>query len=329
MTYPAARRLRRRRVIIAVIAAAVIGALILAVSLARSDRQVAREYLDAAMEVATGEEDSAARFGTMIQNLDTLERPALVERLDLLVAEASRLSEQLIGVSPPGPGELARAHSFLTIAVGGWSDGLTGARQALLNLSEEPFDNAGMVALQRALDDLRLGDRAYEEFEAIIRVAADADTLAAPLPSVRFISPVDPAKFTAQAIARRVIGLQSFINLGIADINLEPGPVGERDGIPVIPVSEQLDASATLSNRGTEAVDTIAVELQLISFDGEIYQDQQGIENLEPGELTTVSFAGLPVAAGKRYEVTITILGEDEDPADDVVRYTFMRNDEE
>lgn len=326
MTYPANRRRRRRRALVALAVVGAIGLLILAVGLARSDRQVAREYLDAAMAVAIGEDDAAGRFATMIDELEELERPALVERLDLLAAEADRLSEELQEAKPPADGELARAHSFLTIAVGGWRDGITGARQAMLLLSEEPFDETGLVALQVALDNLRVGDAAFEEFEAIARVAVEASTLATPLPSVRFIPPADADTYTSRQIAQRITGLQRITNLGIADIKLEPGPVGERDGIPVIPVAEQLDVEATVSNRGTETVNTITVELQLVSFDGELFQDQQGIETLEPGELTTVGFTGLPVQGGKRYEITISIEGEDDDPADNAVTYLFFRN---
>ena len=110
---------------------------------------------------------------------------------------------------------------------------------------------------------------------------------------------------------------------------LEPGPVGEEDGVPVIPVSEQLDVEATVSNSGTETVNTITIELQLISFDGDLFTIQQGIETLEPGRLTTVSFPDVPVEGGKRYEVTISIVGGDDDPVDDVVTYLFARNADE
>ena len=49
-------------------------------------------------------------------------------------------------------------------------------------------------------------------------------------------------------------------NVGIADIRLDPGPTGERNGIPVVPVSETLTAQATISNSGTVPVDTIIVK---------------------------------------------------------------------
>lgn len=327
MTYPAYRRRRRRRVLAAALLLALVGAVVLAISLVSSDRQVSREYLDAVMEIAVGEEDAAARFTAMIGDLETLERPVLVEQLDLLVAETTRLAEDLLETNPPSDGELARAHSYMAIAVGSWRDGTTGTRQAMLTLAEKPFDETGVTVLQSALDDLRLGDAAYEEFEAIVRVSVEDSSLAAPFPAVRFVPPTDAVTYTAAAIAQRITGLQRVTNLGIADIKLEPGPVGDRNGIPVIPMTEQLDAEATVSNRGTEAMNTIVVELQLVSFDGELYRDRQGIESLGPGDLATVTFGGLPVQAGKRYEITISIEGGDDDATDNAVTYLFLINE--
>jgi len=120
-----------------------------------------------------------------------------------------------------------------------------------------------------------------------------------------------------------------IVNLGIADIKLEPGPTGERNGIPVVPVSETLDAEATISNRGTVPVDTIVVILSMLSNEGDMFEDSQGIERLEPGEKATVTFTDLPVQGGRLYEVVFSLGGQDDDPTDDRETFQFLRNADE
>lgn len=332
MTYPAYRRRQRRRILAAVVAVGIILALAVAVALARSDRQVSREYLDAAFDVSTGEEDLAAGFADLVGRLQELERPVLTDALELMDAEAGVLAEELAGAVPPGDGDLFRANSFLTIAVTSWRDGITGFRQAILILSDDPVDETGRSQLEGALNDLRVGDAAYEEFKSIVRVAAEAGTLASPFPVVEFVPETAVDDLNVDEITRKMLqapGLGVVVNLGIADIRLEPGPTGERNGIPVVPVSESLDAEAIISNTGTVPVDTITVYLTLMSNEGDKFEGSQGIERLEPGELTTVSFVDLPVQGGRWYEVVFSLGGQDDDPTDDRLTFQFLRNADE
>ena len=307
-------------------------ALAVAVALARSDRQVSREYLDAVFDVSTGEEDLAASFADLVGRLEELERPILTDALELLEAEAAVLADELGRAVPPGDGDLFRANSFLTIAVTSWKDGMTGFRLAILTLSNDPLDETGRSQLEGALNDLRVGDAAYQEFKGSVRVAAEAGTLAESFPVVEFVPEASADDLTVDEITRRMLqapGLGVIINLGIADIKLEPGPTGERNGIPVVPVSDSLDAEAIISNRGTVPVDTITVHLTLVSNEGDTFEDSLGIERLEPGELTTVSFVDLPVQGGRLYEVVVSLGGQDDDPTDDRQTFQFLRNADE
>jgi len=47
---------------------------------------------------------------------------------------------------------------------------------------------------------------------------------------------------------------------------------------------------------------------------------------LEPGALGTVSFPGLPAEPGGLYEIVISLGSEDDDPSDDTMSFTFIRN---
>ena len=94
-------------------------------------------------------------------------------------------------------------------------------------------------------------------------------------------------------------------------------------------MSDSLNAEAIISNRGTVPVDTITVYLTLVSNEGDTFEDSQGIERLEPGELTTVSFVDLPVQGGRLYEVVLSLGGQDDDPTDDRLAFQFLRNADE
>jgi hypothetical protein len=315
-----------------VVAVGIILALVVAVALARSDRQVSREYLDAAFDVSTGEEDLAASFADLVGRLQEMERPILTDALELMEAEAGVLANELARAVPPGDGDLFRANSFLTIAVTSWRDGMTGFRQAIITLSNDPLDETGRSQLEAALNGLRVGDAAYREFQSTVRVAAEAGTLVSPFPVVAFVPESAVDDLTVDEIARKMLqapGLGVIINLGIADIKLEPSPTGERNGIPVVPVSDSLNAEAIISNRGTVPVDTITVYLTLVSNEGDRFEDSRGIERLEPGEKTTVSFLDLPVQGGRHYEVVFSLGGQDDDPTDDRQTFQFLRNADE
>jgi hypothetical protein len=332
MSYPTFRRRRRRRALIVVIVAAVVAILVVAVTLARSDRQASREYLDAAFDVVTGEEDLAAQFDDIVTRLPEMERPVVAEALDRLAADAEVLVDEMGRLEVPGTGDHSRADSFLRIALASWRDGLTGFNEAILTLSEDPLDENGSAQLEAAISELQVGDAAYEEFRATVRVALEIDTLATPFPAVEFIPVTDIEAYTTDSIVRDMLqapGLGVITNLGIADIKLEPSATGERNGIPVVPVSESLSAEATISNSGTVAVNTIVVTLTMVSNEGERYEANQGIERLEPGELTTVTFTDLPVQGGRTYEITFALGGQDDDPTDNRETFRFIRNADE
>jgi hypothetical protein len=332
MSYPTFRRRRRRRTLVAVVVAAVILALAIAVALARSDRQASREYLDAAFDVVTGEEALATQFEDLVDRLREMARPVVTQTLELLEADSGVLVEELSRLEAPGQGDLFRADSFLAIAVASWRDGLTGFRLAILTLSNDPLDEAGRAQLEASLNDLRVGDAAYEEFQSTVRVIPEADALAVPFPSVEFVPAASADLFTLDSIIRKMLqapGLGVVTNVGIADIRLDPSPTGERNGIPVVPVSDTLTAEATISNNGTVPVDTIIINLTLVSNTGETHEERRAIERLEPGELTTVTFADLPVVDGRLYEIAFALGGRDDDSSDDRESFQFLRNADE
>ena len=76
----------------------------------------------------------------------------------------------------------------------------------------------------------------------------------------------------------------------MADLHLDPEPIGEQELLPVVPVSDSLDADVTVANRGTVRAVAVTVILELV-VRGRHHRAtfEQEIAVLEPGALTTVS----------------------------------------
>lgn len=318
--------------LVGVVAAGVVAILTLAVTLARSEQQASREYLDAVYAVATGEGDLAGRYRDLVDRLPELQRPAVISELELLGAEARVLADEASRAEPAGGEGRLRADSFLRIAVTSWRNGLTGFLEAVLTLSEDPLSATGRSQMEAALSDLRVGDAAYAEFRSAMIIDAGDSPLVEQFPAVRFV-PADRADdFTAEVISRRLMlapGLGVRKNLAVADLRLDPGPAGERNGIPVIPAGETLAVQATISNRGTVPLEAVIVTLSLISNEGDTHQESRVIERIEPGQLTVVTFTEVPAVGGRLYELTVALGVQDDDPSDDRTSFQFIRDGDE
>jgi hypothetical protein len=218
----------------------------------------------------------------------------------------------------------------LQIAITAWRNGLSEARAGLLALASNPVDSDGAAALQRGLVDLRVGDRAYHGFMSEI---ADVDTtlLGGPFPSIAFVPTTSENLFDPVDLARRMFltpELASVDDLAVADIRLEPSPVGVSGGLPVIPVSSSQSLGVTITNRGNESRTGIVVTLQLVSNDGEEYSATQEIESLEGGAARSLTFADLPVKPGTRYQVTVSIPSDDDEADNDSTTFRFAVNED-
>jgi hypothetical protein len=330
MAFSLVRRQRRRRTVVVVLVVfLVILGTAYAVTRAQSDRQLRREYLDLALEVAGGQEDAAFRFSDVIIRLDELARPAVTETLSEVEESVLDLSRRIESAEPP-PGRLGRAHVQFAVAAQQWKDGVIGARAGIETLSETPLDPDGLAVLEAGLIDLRVGDAAYAGFLAIV-LEEEGEGAGRDFPVVAFIPEESELLFEATDIARRIFltpDLGVIRNLAVADIKLDPAPIGDDEGIPVVPLSETLDAEVTVSNRGTVEETAIAVQLNVISGDGSQVTFDQSIDGIAPGALSSLLFEDLPVEPGGLYEIVATLLVDDDDAGDDVATLVFIRNAE-
>ena len=327
MSYHEVRRRRRRRVLAAAVGLLVILGVAYGVTRWQSDRQVSREYLDQALDFAHGEAELAGRLADLVDRLEQIGRPGMVTILDELQESTISLTAGLREAGEP-PGELASGDLYLHIAADRWEDGVASLRRGLLALSASGTDESGRGWLQQGLMDLRVGDTAYAGFLEILE-GVDLSDLGRDFPEVAFIAAADEAVYDADGLAQRLVmtpGLEATQNLAVADLHLDPAPVGEQMGLPVVPLSESLGVEVTVANRGTARMASGEVALDLISQDGSIYQESRSLGALEPGAATAVGFADLPVEPGKLYEIVVSLVGEDDNPLDDEVSFTFIRN---
>ena len=295
---------------------------------AQGESELTREYLDTAMEVSQGEHAASESFATMITNLETLQRSVMIDRLESLESQLAEFTALLEDATPPEG--LRRGHLFLQIAASSWRNGMATARQGLIAVSDNPLDEAAQALLAEGLIDLRVGDSAYRGFLSEM-VGIDTTLQGGPFPAVAFVPDDEAGAFDPREIARRLFitpGLTSEFNVAVADLKLEPGPVGEADGIPVVPAGLGLSAEVTVSNRGNTDAQLITIVLDLISDSAAPTQSRQVINSLASGELTTLVFSDLPVEPGGRYEVVATIENADDDANDNVIRMLFTVNPE-
>ncbi len=327
MSYQQVRRRRRRRILVALVVLIVIVAVAYAVTRVQSEKQMRREYLDQALAFATSEADLAQQLADMVLRLEQIGRPAMVSTLDDLQEGTAAVARDLEGLDEP-PGPLGEGDSYLAIAAVRWRDGISSVRLGLIGLSETAMDADSLDLLQQGLMDLGVGDSAFAQFlEGLDE--EELTSLGLEFPAVAFIPAGGESLFDAEGLAQRLIltpGLTVLENLAVADLHLDPEPIGEQGGLPIVPVSDSLDVDVTVANRGTVRAVAVTVVLELLTQDATVERFEAEIAVLEPGALTTVTFIGLPAEPGKLYEIVVTLVGEDDDPSDDRISFIFRRN---
>ncbi len=327
---PKVRRQRRRRSFIVYGVLGILLAIAVGVIRAAGETELTRAYLDLAFDVARTEEETALSFSSMILDIEDFNRASMVDRLERLEADTAELVDRLDSADPPEI--LVRGHLFLRIATTTWRSALSDARVGLMALADNPLDEDGLATLGRGLVDLRVGDSAYAGFLSELAGAGVDSTLQGGNPPVVAFVPADQdTLFEAKELARRLFlapSLGPVQNVAVADLRLEPGSVGEQEGLPVLAITGDQRAEVTISNRGNLAAANIGIQLSLISNDGALWEARQEILLLEGGELITLVFSDLPVEPGTIYEVIVTSLFEDDEDEDNTFSMLFLVNAE-
>ena len=323
---PAARRKRRRRTLASLAVVGVVFGVAYGVFQAQGERETTRAYLDLAFGVSSTATEVSDSLSALVTDIEDLDRATLVERLGAMESSTEEIVTRLVDVTAPSA--LTEASLFLRVAAGAWRSGMSDTRAGLLALSANPLDEEGLAALSRGLIDLRVGDRAYVGFLADIE-EVDTTLQGGPFPSIAFVPPDDEALYEAHDLARRMFisgSIAPVDDVALADLKLEPGPVGEQDGLPVLAVTANQSATVVVSNRGNVDVTGITVRLKLLSNTGQLYEVEQEVTGLEAATLTSLTFSDLPMETGVTYEISASILREDDEGDNDSVVFRFKVN---
>lgn len=329
MSYgPKIRRQRRRRSIILWGVAGIAIAIAFGVTRAAGDSELTRGYLDLAFDVAKTEQETARAFSSMIENIEDFDRAAMIKLLERLEDETEGLVDELDAADPPE--SLQEGDLFLRIAVTTWRGALSDSKLGLIALTENVLDEDGLATLTRGLVDLRVGDSAYVGFLSSL-IDVDTEPQGGDPPIVAFVPAALEGLFNAQELARRLFlteNLSPLQNVAVADLRLEPGSVGEQEGLPVLAITPNQTVEVTISNRGNIPTAAIGVQLSLISNAGDLWEARQEISLLNGSELTTLVFSNLPVEPGTIYEIIVTSLFDDDEDEDDRLSMLFLVNPE-
>lgn len=293
---------------------------------AQGERETTRAYLDVAFDVSTTAAEVGASLSSLVLDIEDFNRASLIERLGTMEASTEELVARLVDIEPPSA--MAEAGLFLRVAAAAWRSGMSDTRSGMLALSANPLDEEGLAALSRGLIDLRVGDRAYVGFLAELE-EVDPELLGGPFPTVALVPADDESLYEPRDLARRMFlagTIAPVDDIALADLKLEPGPVGEADGLPVLAVTADQSAQVVVSNRGNVDVTGITVRVQLLSNTGELFQAEQVVPGLEAATSTTLIFSDLPTVAGVTYEIAASIQRDDDEDENDSVVLRFKVN---
>jgi hypothetical protein len=181
---PPRRSRRRRNVAVIITLLIVVGVVALAVAY-RTERRESIDYLATAEEVAIAHAEMAERLGSALQGLGGEDRPALLQRLETLAADANEARRTLGAAVVTRP--VAEVSGLMTAAVHSWDDGIAALDDAIIAvLDAEQGDLSGEDELEAAFDLLRLGDRAYlSVLEEVSQL--DPEIVPAPFPEVSYV----------------------------------------------------------------------------------------------------------------------------------------------
>ena len=320
---------RRRRIGVLLLVTTIVGLMVAAIWV-RSEAREESAYLDLARSVADEELAAGTSLADLLAGLGGLERPEALDRIAALQVTTTAATTSLAGATVPA--SLGEVHGYLTVAAGSWKEGLDTLEEGVLSILDEAENPTGQALIAAAMATMRVGDRAYLGFtEALGRL--EAGTVTRDYPAVAFVEGGAGTLYDPAMLATR---LRAFAALSerhdiAVTATVQPVPVGQRNEIPVVPLSEDFVVNAVVSNVGNLPEADLEVRLELATIGSGLAAQvfDRSVGSLEPGTSSTISYADLPVEPGVIYEVVVTVrVADDADPANDRWSFVFLRNEE-
>jgi len=308
MAYPPYRpdrRPRRRRWLSIALSLIVIIVLIAVLVSRQTDQRGTVEFYAAAKDAAGIHDEASMTFGEALASIGLISRQDLTRRLETVIdktAEASALLE--IDV----PSVIGASYGTMATASRSWTDGALEIDRVVVGIMDGEIVATAVPDLERALDQMRVGDVAFEQFTDSIGAGQDVPSFS----PVSYVAsdPDDPLKFNATSLVLRIQSAYALAPhrdvsvLGMTD----PEAVGDRDGIPVVPSSDSIAVTALVTNLGNEDESTVDVALEIFNVDtNEQTRLSEVIDDLAAGASSAVTFANLEVDKGSLYQVKLTV----------------------
>ena len=298
------------------------GLLVIAAALVVNSRETEtrREaaFFDETRNLAQEVDQVAAGFRrlvtTELRGITRDDFEALMDRLSMQMAQhAAALKE----VDAPYSAQAAR--EMLDVAFESWAAGLAAFRVAVTEVVDEPTSTAPVAQLGGAIVLLRVGDLMYARFlDAANALIEESDVRLGEVPSTVFVSEhrvlLDAAGLARTIRSSTQMGVRrDVVILQVVFEPLASGGQGE-EGERIFPVTDELQFSAVIGNRGNVDQKGLKVSARIISEAGEVLTtlDSHTVD-LAPGDVGSVLFPPTAVDPGAEYllRFSLTIL-EDE-----------------
>jgi len=318
----------RRRLLIVLTLIAVAAVVAFLVSRQTEQRGTVEFFAAADESSMLHAEASASLEATLSQIGPLLTRPEVTRRLADVTAKAAE-ADALLAIEVPS--SIGNIYGPMATASASWAEGAVDLERVILGIMDGVVVDESDQAVQAALDLLRVGDAAHGLFRDSL-VGAPEDVVVPEIEPVNYINPdaSDPVLYDAVLLSLRVsaaYNLTPIHDVGVQGMT-DPEPVGDRDGIPLVPFGDSLSIQAVVTNVGNESQTGIDVALELVSAaSGETHSDSITVAELDAFASTTVLFADLPVDPGGLYQVTVTAtIAEDNNAENDEWTLTFDWN---
>ncbi len=333
MAYPPYRPDRRskaRRWLLIAFSVSVIIALIAVVASRQTEQRSTVEFFSAAQQVSSIHEASSVIFGETLASIGVVTRQDLMRRLESVVEAATEANALMTIDVPPSIGP---SYGTMVTATASWLEGAREADRVIVGIMDGEIVDTAVDQLQASLDLLRVGDVAYAQFrESLIDFPEDADLPS--FPSIVYIArqEADPLRFNATNLVLRIqsaYSLSPHRDVSVTGM-IEPTPVGDRAGVPIVPFSDAIAINALVTNAGNEDEGKIAVDLEVFEINSDVVVTRSSVvDGLAAGASTTVLFDNLEITAGGLYQAKLTVtIDEDIDAENNVWELVFIWNAE-
>jgi len=324
--YRSDRRPRGRRWLLIVVSLVAVISVTVVLASRQTEQRGAVEFFAAADESAELHVQASSELETALASIGVIERQVLVRQLERMALDAAE-ADLILDVEVPS--SIGASYGTMTTASSAWSSGAADVRSTIAAIMDGTLVEGAQQQLERALDELRVGDMAHGLFLDTLSTVGDHVDLPV-FSAVTYINldTQDPLLYDAQTL---VIRIQTSYNLSphsdVAVVGMmEPSAIGDSDGIPVVPFSETLDVVAIVSNEGNEDEAAVSILLEIFNIDtGATISEVKEIRDLAAGASTTVTFTDVDITPGGLYQSKVTVtIDDDIDPDNNEWSMTFI-----